>query len=146
MHPNSRKLFLLATACAEAATGACLIVAPAVLLSLLLGVENVASVAILLARLAGAALLAIGIASWMAKADTPNPAQFGLLAGILFYNAAAALLLAFAGAVSKMQGILLWPVVAFHVLMAIWTLTCMHSDDAAGNLRGEAVDRRTSKN
>jgi hypothetical protein len=146
MHANSRKLFLLATAGAEAVAGLGLLLTPAVLLTLLLGVEDASSVAIFIARLAGAALLAIGIASWMARADTLNPAQFGLLAGILFYNAAAAMLLAFAGTVLKMQGALLWPVVAIHGILAICGLRCLRSDAVAATPRGEAIDRPTSKN
>jgi hypothetical protein len=74
--------------------------------------------AVFVGRIAGAALLALGVASWMAKPDAPNPALSGLLTGILIYNAAVAILLVYAGTVLKMNGILLWPTVAIHAILA----------------------------
>ena len=94
MHVRDCKLFLSVTAVVEAATGLCLLILPAVLLAILLGLDNAAAAAIFVGRLAGAALLAIGVASWMARVDERTSAQLGLLTGILVYNAAAALLLA----------------------------------------------------
>jgi hypothetical protein len=146
MRPTNRKLLLLVTALVEAATGLCLLILPAVLLALLLGVGQATVDAIFVGRIAGAALLAIGIASWMARNDTRTPAQLGLLTGILFYNAAAAMLLAYAGAVLKMIGVLLWPTVALHAILAVWCFSCLRPDGIAGDFRGEVVDSRTPKN
>ena len=125
MHVRDCKLFLSVTAVVEAATGLCLLILPAVLLAILLGLDNAAAAAIFVGRLAGAALLAIGVASWMAKIDGRTPAQLGLLTGILVYNAAAALLLAYAGAVLKMVGVLLWPAVILHAILAVWCFRCL---------------------
>jgi hypothetical protein len=61
----------------------------------------------------------------MARTDTRTPAQLGLLTGILVYNAAATLLLAYAGAVLKMVGDLLWPAVAIHAILAVWCFSCL---------------------
>ena len=66
------------------------------------------------------ALLAIGVASWMARKDELNPSLSGLLVGILIYNTAVAILLVYAGAVLKMTGVMLWPTVAFHAVLAVW--------------------------
>src|SRR4029079_19226397 len=114
MLAGNRKLFLSVTALIEAATGLCLFVLPAVLFAILLGLDHASDDAIFVGRLAGAALLAVGVASWKARVDGRTPAQLGLLTGILVYNAAATVLLAYAGAVLKMAGVLLWPAAAVH--------------------------------
>jgi hypothetical protein len=128
MYARNRKLFLLITALVEAATGLCLLFLPAVLFTVLLGLDHATVDAIFVGRLAGAALLAIGIASWMARTDTRTPAQLGMLTGILIYNLAASMLLAFAGAVLKMIGVLLWPAVAVHAILAVWCFSCLRPD------------------
>jgi hypothetical protein len=128
MYARNRKLFLLITAFVEAATGLCLLFLPAVLFTILLGLDHATVDAIFVGRLAGAALLAIGIASWMARTDTRTPAQLGMLTGILIYNLAASMLLAFAGAVLKMIGVLLWPAVAVHAILAVWCFSCLRPD------------------
>jgi len=125
MYARDRKLFLSVTAVVEAATGLCLLFLPAFLFAILLGLDNAAAAAIFVGRLAGAALLAIGVASWMARVDERTSAQLGLLTGILVYNAAAALLLAYAGAVLKMVGVLLWPAVILHAILAVWCFRCL---------------------
>jgi hypothetical protein len=132
MHAGNRKLFLSVTAFVEASTGLCLLILPAVLFAILLGLDHATVYAIFVGRLAGAALLAIGVASWMARSDTLTPAQRGLLTGILIYDAAASILLAFAGAVLKMIGVLLWPAVALHAILAVWCLSCLRPDRIAG--------------
>ena len=127
MHATNRKLLLLVTALVEAATGLCLLILPAVLFAILLGLEQPTVDTIFVGRIAGAALLAIGIASWMARNDTRTPAQRGLLTGILIYDAAAAILLAYAGAVLEMSGVLLWPAVALHAILAVWCFSCLRA-------------------
>jgi hypothetical protein len=127
MHARNRKLLLFTTALVEAATGLCLIFLPSVLFAVLLGVDNPTVDATLVGRIAGAALLAIGTASWMARTDTLNPAMLGVLTGILIYNAAASTLLAFAGAVLKMTGVLLWPAVVIHVILAASCFRCLRA-------------------
>jgi hypothetical protein len=143
---KNRKLLLLITALVEAATGLCLLVLPAILFAILLGVKDVAVDTMFVGRIAGAALLAMGVASWIAKADTLTTAQHGLLTGILVYDAAVALLLAFAGTVLVMKGILLWRAVALHAILAAWCVSCLRSNGIAKDSRGEAVDRRSPKN
>jgi hypothetical protein len=124
----NRKLLLLATALVEAATGLCLLFLPDVPFNILLGLEQASVEAGFVARIAGTALLAIGIASFMARADAFTPAQRGLLTGILVYNAVVAVLLTYAGVVLKMAGVLLWPAFALHTILAIWCLGCLRQD------------------
>ena len=135
MHATNRKLLLLITAFAEGATGLCLLVLPAVLLAVLLGVEQPTVNATFVGRIAGTALLAIAVASWMARDDTGTAAQRGLLVGLLIYNAVVALLLTYAGAVLAMTGILLWPTVALHAILAAWCFRCLRPDRRAGDHR-----------
>jgi hypothetical protein len=128
MRATNRRVLLLATAFAEAAVGLGLLVLPGIMLAILLGVERASVDAILVGRIAGAALLAIGIACWMARTDAQTPAQLGLLTGILVYNAAATMLLAYAGAVLKMSGVLLWPTVVLHAILAAWCFSCIRTN------------------
>jgi hypothetical protein len=93
--------------------------------AVLLGLAKPPADTILVGRIAGAVLLAVGVASWMLRGDTPTPAQLGLLTGLLVYNTAISLLLVYAGAVLKMTGILLWPVVALHAILAVWCFRCL---------------------
>jgi hypothetical protein len=131
MRATNQKLLLLTTAFLEAATGLGLIFLPAVLFAVLIGVDNPTVDAIFAGRIAGAALLAIATASWMARADTLSPALLGVVTGIFIYDAAASVLLAFAGAVLKMVGVLLWPAVAIHAILAVWCLWCLHINSIA---------------
>jgi hypothetical protein len=89
---------MIVTALVETATGLLLLVWPALVFVLLLGWRQAAPETLLIGRLAGAAVIGIGVASWPARHDTRTPAQLGVLAGLLAYNVLAALLLAFAGA------------------------------------------------
>jgi hypothetical protein len=73
---------------------------------LLLG-EELAGVAIPVARVAGIALIALGIACWP---GTPR-------AGMLTYSAGVTLYLAFVGLSGGLAGVLLWPAVVLHVIL-----------------------------
>jgi hypothetical protein len=100
-----RKVLIFAAA-AEIATGVALLIAPALVARLLLG-EELAGVAIPVARVAGIALAALGVACWP---STP-------LIGMLVYGAAVTLYLAFLGIAGTATGILLWPAVALHAVV-----------------------------
>ena len=146
MHATNRKLFLVITALLETALALSLLLLPSLPLVILLGLEPAAVETLFVGRVAGAALLAIGVASWMARADTLARAQFGLLTGLLIYDATAAILLVFAGTVLKMNGVLLWPAVALHAVLAAWCLSCLRPHGFVSNSRGEGADRATPKN
>ena len=66
-------------------------------------------VAIPVARVAGIALIALGIACW------PGPP----LVGMLTYSAAVTLYLAYLGFAGGFAGVLLWPAVALHAVLSI---------------------------
>jgi hypothetical protein len=117
------KAFLMVTAFVEVGAGFCLLVLPAVAIALLLGLTHAALETLLVGRVAGAALLGIGIASWLARDDHLTSAQLGLLIGILFYNATVSVLLAFAGIGLGMAGVALWPAVVLHTALAAFGAT-----------------------
>jgi len=98
---------LVAAAVGEVATGAALLIVPTLVGQLLLGAE-LTGVALPVARVAGIALIALGIACW------PGPP----LIGMLIYSALVTLYLGYLGLAEGLTGILLWPAVTLHALLA----------------------------
>ena len=94
-------------AISEAATGLALLVAPSLVGQLLLG-EQLSGVATPVARVAGIALIALGIACWPGWAP---------LSGMLIYSGAVALYLAYLGFAGGLSGVLLWPAVILHLIL-----------------------------
>jgi hypothetical protein len=93
-------------AVSEAAMGAALLIVPSLVGRLLLG-EELTGIAIPVARVAGIALIALGVACWP---GTP-------LIGMLTYSAAVTLYLTYVGFAGGFTGILLWPAVVLHVIL-----------------------------
>ncbi len=102
------KKLLVLTGVLEAATGVALMVSPALVGRLLLGAE-LAGVAVVVARVAGIALLALGVGCW------PGPASLGMLT----YNLLATVYFLYLAIGGQWVGLLLWPVVGLHALLAI---------------------------
>jgi hypothetical protein len=121
-----RAYLLIVTALLEVGTGLLLLAVPALPLALLLDVREGTPAALLVARVAGAALLAIGVACWLGRSDDRSPAQQGLLLGALIYDTAAAALLTYA-AFLNMAGLALWPAVVLHVGLAVWAIACFRA-------------------
>src|SRR5881628_1811813 len=109
----------------ETATGLGLVAVPSVVVRLLLGSPLNTSAAVMLARVAGAALLALGVACWLARDDTQSRAARGLVVAMLIYNIPATAVLAFAGIGLGLHGVALWPAVVLHAAMAIWCIVCL---------------------
>ena len=118
---------LIVTAFIEAATGLMLLVSPPLVVAFLLGASLDAPAALVVARMAGAALISLGGACWLARNDGPNRAGAGLVAAMLLYNSVAVAVLAHAGAVARLVGVLTWPVMALHAALAIWCIACLRS-------------------
>jgi hypothetical protein len=100
------KRVLIFAALGEGGTGLALLIVPSLVGRLLLG-EELTGIAIPVARVAGIALIALGVACW------PGPPRVGML----IYGAAVALYLAYVGFTGGMAGILLWPAVVLHVIL-----------------------------
>jgi hypothetical protein len=91
---------------AEAATGLGLLIVPSLVGQILLG-EQLTVVAIPVERVAGIALIALGIACW------PGPPHLGMLT----YSASITVYFAYLGFAGALSGVLLWPAVALHVIL-----------------------------
>ena len=97
---------LIFAAVAEVATGLALLIVPSLVGQLLLG-QQLTGVAVPVARVAGIALIALGVVCW------PGPP----LIGMLIYSALVTLYLAYLGFVAGLAGVLLWPVVIVHAIL-----------------------------
>jgi len=100
------KKALVFAAVAETLTGLALAVTPSLVGWLLLG-QELAGVAAAVARVAGIALMGLGVACW------PGPP----ILGMLIYSASASFYLGYLGATGAATGVLLWPAVALHVVL-----------------------------
>jgi hypothetical protein len=100
------KSALAFAAVSEAVTGLALLIVPSLVGQLLLG-EQLAGVAIPVARVSGIALIALGIACW------PGPP----LLGMLTYSVLVTLYLAYLGFAGGLTGVLLWPAIMLHAIL-----------------------------
>jgi hypothetical protein len=125
-------LLFIVTALAEGVTGLLLLAWPPALMALLLGTDRASPEAAVVARIAGAALVSLGVACWVGRHDPDRPAQKGLLIGVLIYDLGAAGVLACAGWFSGLSGVALWPAVALHSLLAAWCVACLCADSRGG--------------
>ena len=101
---------LLAASLGEAAFGIFIFVLPSLGFSLLFGGEPAAS-AIIMIRVAGIALVGLGIACY------PPGTRRGLY-GMLAYGVLVAIYLAVVG-INGSVGVLLWPAVALHAALSV---------------------------
>ena len=111
------KRVLIFAAVGEAGTGLALLIVPLLVGRLLLGAE-LSGIAIPVARVAGIALIALGVACW------PGPPRLGML----IYSAAVTLYLAGVGFAGGLTGILLWPAVVLHVILTALLTRASPSD------------------
>jgi hypothetical protein len=103
------KMTLHLAAASEAATGLGLLMVPALVGRLLFG-QELADVAIPVARVLGIALIALGVACW------PG---WTALSGMLTYSVLATGYLAWLGIRSEWVGALLWPAVVVHGILTV---------------------------
>jgi hypothetical protein len=118
---------LVVTAMIEAGAGSAMVSWPSVAAVLLLGSGLDTPAAVTIGRVAGAALLALGVACWLARGEGRSRAGTGLVAAMALYNAAAVAVLAFASIGLGLRGAGLWPAVVLHAAMAVWCIACLRS-------------------
>jgi|SRR5712664_1601981 len=95
-------------AVAEAVTGLALLVVPSMVGQVLFG-QQLAGIAIPVARVAGIALIALAISCWP---TTP-------LIGMFAYSSAVTLYFVYIGLAGEFSGMLLWPAAAVHALLSV---------------------------
>ena len=110
---------LIFAAVGEAGTGLALLIVPSLVGRLLLG-EELTGIAIPVARVAGLALIALGVACW------PGPPR----AGMLIYSVGVTLYLAYVAFAGGLTGILLWPAVILHAILTALLTRASTSDKA----------------
>lgn len=116
------KKLLTVTAIFESLTGLNLIAAPALLASLIFGSPLDTPTSVMVGRVAGAALLALGIACWAMRIDSLGKAARGFVGAMLFYNIAVILLLVYSLMESVGMGVAFYPVIIVHAMLAIWCI------------------------
>lgn len=102
-------------AAVEAVTGLLLIVVPHLLAKLLLGAE-VTGVAVVIGRVAGIALLSLGVGCWFGRQEATGG---WALAAMLLYNVLVTLYLAWVGLGAEFVSVLLWPAVVVHAALTV---------------------------
>jgi hypothetical protein len=106
----------------EAATGLALMIQPALVARLLFG-DGVSGAGMALSRVAGVALLALGVACWPGR--QAGSGEVPAFRAMLTYSLLVTIYLVYLGGVKHLAGVLLWPAVAAHVvfmllLVAVW--------------------------
>ena len=122
------RTLLIVTALVEVAAGFILAAAPSLLISLLLGSPLDTPSGSVVGRLAGIALMTMGLFCWLSR----NNQQQGRspaapVVAMLFYNAGAVALLVYACLGLGLSGIALWPAVAAHAALALWCIACLRT-------------------
>lgn len=119
------RILLLLSALLEFTTGIALIAMPAFVVDLLLGepLDKLAGPTI--ARVAGAALIALGIACWGACRDAKSRAAASVVLGMLFYNLGVVALLAYGRFAEDMHGVALIPAAVLHTALALWCVASL---------------------
>jgi hypothetical protein len=103
------------TVIVEIGTGLGLLLFPALVGALLVG-GDLAGAGVVVARCLGMTLVALGLACWRGRQTAGNVAA--AVRGMLLYNAAIALYLAYVGTADHLGGPLLWPAVVLHAVVA----------------------------
>ena len=111
---------LVVSAVIELGAGVALLARPSSSVKRLLGARLDTAADRTLGRLAGAALLALGVACALAWRDAQGPAARPVIGGMLAYNVGALVVLGVAGIRNRPVGRALWPAVALHAVMTIW--------------------------
>jgi len=114
------RLLMILSGSVEATFGLCCLAAPRIVIGMLLATQGDAT-GIVLARVLGAATLALGAAALMARNESetsgsPPAAAYGL--GL--YNVLAACVILWAAGVAGLGGAQLWGAGLFHALIGVF--------------------------
>ncbi len=127
------KNVLAPAAAGEGALGLVLLVYPPIVVRLLWGTE-VAGAGIAVSRVAGIALISLGLACWPGSDAGRRPSR--ALRAMLCYSLLATLYLLYLGVRGEWVGVLLWPAVAVHALLAALLAWAWFHERATSMARG----------
>jgi len=119
------RALLTTTAIIEIGAGAAFVAVPASLAPILIGAPLDGPAGVVMARLAGWALVSLGVACWYGGRDAQSRAAVGIVAGMLVYNIATTGLLAIARFSLGLTSLGLLPAAALHAALALWCITCL---------------------
>lgn len=122
---TATKSLLVVTAALEVATGVAMLAVPAVVVSLLLGATLDTPGGYVIARVAGAAVLSLGLVCWFARHDGLTRSGRGVIAAMLAYNIMVVAVLIHAGLGMGLAGFGLWPAAGVHTALAIWCVASL---------------------
>jgi hypothetical protein len=121
------KALLIVTAVIEVGAGLALLLLPSEAALLLFGSPLGTPSAVVVGRLAGVALLTLGVACWLGRSEGKSRTGNALVGAMLLYNAAAVALISYARIGLGIFAVLLWPAVLLHAVMAVWSVACLRS-------------------
>lgn len=114
------KNVLTMTAVIEVGAGLLLVTLPSLAATLLFGSSLNTPAGLTVVRIAGAALLAIGVTCWLMRNDGQSHAARGLVGTLALYNAAILTILVYAGIGLGVSSNGLWPSALVHAAMTVW--------------------------
>lgn len=118
------RALLIVTAVVEVGAGIALLGMPSLAAEILLGEGLSGTPAMVLARIAGFALIALAAACWLGR-KAERPAQSGLVAAMLIYNLAVPIVLGHARMALALEGPAFWPACLLHTALAFWCAVCL---------------------
>ena len=119
------KALLTMMAALEASVGLALLVSPALPVSIFLGTPLDTPAGLTVGRVAGSALLALGIACWRVRQDGRSCSAIGVVTSMMFYNVLVVAVLLYAQLGLGVKGIGVRAAVFLHVVLAVWCVTCV---------------------
>lgn len=117
------KHLLIVTAFLEGTTGLALLAAPSSVTEYLLGTSLTDPVGFIMSKVAGSALFSIAIACWLSRKCVNSTT---LKITLLYYNLTSVVILGYAGLHENLNGIVLFPAIVTHVVMAFWIVKYVH--------------------
>jgi hypothetical protein len=117
----------------EAVTGLALMIAPSVVARLLMGAD-VSGAGAEVGRVAGIALVSLGLACWPGR--DPVKRSGPAVRAMLTYNVLITSCLVFLGIGSQLTGVLLWPAVTVHGLLILFFVQKWPRTEQTQNMKG----------
>jgi hypothetical protein len=129
------KTLLWVTAIIEFTTGVVLEAVPIWLAAILLGAPLDTTAGRVMARLAGIALISLGMACWFGSRNVQSRAAAGIVVAMLVYNIAVVALLVSSRLCAGMAGTGLLAVSVLHTALAVWCIACLRTAWSRGSNR-----------